>query len=312
MDREKKKENICSLTETIMELASKSVVDDFNNFKDIIGRSSPQILDELLLLNARKGITRNVEYIVNYCYLHEINIDDAINDCICITSMYHHNGILSYLLENTQNCNAGCYENRALKNAITSKNLSGINILLNKGVTINDPDIIILYCSLIDNVNTLEKILEHCVTTDLIDRNIDDMFLSASSECNIYLMKFLINMGANIDYANGIALKMAIKKGNLEVLNLLINKGADINIGGGILGYMTCYESDNDHILKLLMDNKIILFDYHNMIYDHCIKNNFMNCASLLIKYSYNNIQDEKKDDFECSSYESENSGSSE
>jgi ankyrin repeat protein len=60
-------------------------------------------------------------------------------------------------------------------------------------------------------------------------RDLDSALFKASADGDLDLVKFFIDRGANIHYANDYALVYASSNGHLEVVKYLIGKGADIH-----------------------------------------------------------------------------------
>lgn len=71
--------------------------------------------------------------------------------------------------------------------------------------------------------------LEYLINLGVSQENINEAFLTAVSEDKFELIKYLIYMGADINYKNTIA---ASYTDNIDVLKYLIEKGADITTGG--------------------------------------------------------------------------------
>lgn len=272
----------CPVTRAILELASQPDVDNFQKFKILIENSTLETIKKLLISTTRKGIIRNVAYIVNQADINCWDISDTLCEALHTAVLYHHNQIMVYLVEAT---NIKLKNDLSILNeAIHAENCYGFKFLLEHNAPIDNPKLLVQCCHTIDDPEIIEELFK----TDIdFSEHLNEAFCAASMKCHIRIMNMLIKKGADISYGGNIALQHAVAAGDTDVAELLLKKGADVNVNNSMLILFCCKTGDNYQMLELLIKYGIDVLRHYYKIYNFCIKHKYMKSASVLVKYSY-------------------------
>ena len=126
--------------------------------------------------------------------------------------------------------------------------------------------------------------------------NYDISLLSAIEECKLEAVKFLIDLGANVNYKKKnyyTPLIVAVEEGHLEIAKLLIEYGANINDtdsdGNTIL--MIALGEDHSEIAKVLIEHGANIDNkngYGSTALTIAVEKGYLEIVSLLIEYGAN------------------------
>ena len=187
-----------------------------------------------------------------------------------------------------KNCNK--HDSMTKLDMFTSCEQDLININSNIG---NDTassviDQIFLQASLMGHIVLVEKIISHMLTKNYynFDTCINKALCLASENGQLPTVELLLKNGASITYKNCRALKNAVLNGHSEISDFLIKNGSDIHVNEDELLLLCCKYGDNIKTMKILIENGINVFKHYNSALDHCLKRNYGECATELVRYS--------------------------
>ena len=123
----------CPLAIAISQLASQLDIDDYHNLKRMSTISNQHALGQLLYSAARKGILRDVEFIVPIAIGNGMH--QQINDAFCTAAQNCHVGVMKYLLKN--GADVGYSNQLALRRAVMAGHPESVIFLLKKGANIH-------------------------------------------------------------------------------------------------------------------------------------------------------------------------------
>ena len=275
----------CPLTKTILELASQPDIDDFQKFKDLITASNLNTIKKILISVVRKGIIRNVEYIITYSKNYGLVINDVLYDAIYIAIVYHHNQIINYIMDNFLDIIIEHdKDDYLLSEAISAENCVAIKFLLQRGTKIINPKLLIQCCYTLDELEIIEMLFR---TNINFNEHINEAFSAAAMKCHIITMNYLLKKGVDVAYQNNIAIKHAIAANDTSVAELLLKNGVDVNIENSSL-LLLCFKSgDNYQMLELLIKYGIDVLRHYGTVYNYCLEHQYMKSASILVRFSY-------------------------
>lgn len=135
--------NIQSLAECIRELALDENINDFSDFKNIIDRSNKQAISILFVAASRKGIIRDVEYMIPLVVANEV--PNVMEDALVAAAENCHIRIVKMLLRN--GANIEYKKNLPLRKAVEKGHTESVICLVEFGANVHiDNDELILHC----------------------------------------------------------------------------------------------------------------------------------------------------------------------
>ncbi|KAI5777257.1 ankyrin repeat-containing domain protein [Geopyxis carbonaria] len=150
----------------------------------------------------------------------------------------------------------------ALQEAVAQGKPSIIKLLLESGAKVHMPGwSLFSIAALVDGCNQkqiVKALVEAKVDINVYDEG-DPPLVAASSQGNMDLVKFYLDLGANIDFKSieGTALWMATNRKDAKLVWFLLKSGADVNISssGRSSPLEKAISMRNPEIISLLLDN---------------------------------------------------------
>ncbi len=100
---------------------------------------------------------------------------------------------------------------------------------------------------------------------DFSDINLSTSLVTASLKGDLTAAKYLIDIGADIDFGEGRPLASAVNRNNFNIVQFLVENGANVNIDSYIP--LIAVGNGNLEILKYLVDNGIQIRDIPRLIH---------------------------------------------
>jgi ankyrin repeat protein len=152
---------------------------------------------------------------------------------LILSSTHGYLDIVKYLVEE---CNADIhgygednYEEEALLMSIKRDHFEVVKYLIEKGAIFQDFHDEFGILQMIANNGNLEM-MKYLVKNGLCKN--EALYLYALRN-NFEMVKYLIEQGANINYDNGITLRVSAERDRFEMVKYLVEHGANINVHGG-------------------------------------------------------------------------------
>lgn len=149
--------NKISLAESIRILAESDDINNFHHFRDLIDRSSKETISLLFIAASRKGIIRDVEYMIPIVIIGETR--DTINDALVAACENCHLKIIKLLLKNGA---AIEYKNNLpLKRAVERGHNDAVIFLVEFGADVNvdNGDLVLECCRSGDYPDVLKTLI---------------------------------------------------------------------------------------------------------------------------------------------------------
>ncbi|MFN8575858.1 MAG: ankyrin repeat domain-containing protein [Candidatus Sericytochromatia bacterium] len=145
-------------------------------------------------------------------------------------------------------------------------NLNIVIELIDSGADINSVDSrgrnCLLFAAFSDNFELIKYLTEiQKLPVNSIDHYSNSpLIISASKGCNLKIIKYLVENGANTNLENNMAknaLTFAAEKNNLEVIKFLIEKGSKVadKTNRGVIPLIYSIKNNNFELVKILVEN---------------------------------------------------------
>lgn len=200
--------------------------------------------------------------------------------------------------------------NHELRDAIRSSDLEKLNEILNKEIDINacdDKKLSYLHYALYwKEYQAIHLLINKGIDVDLKSETGKTALLIAAERCYTEAVKYLVEHGADINYANQqdknkTALHYAAENARLETIEYLVNLDIDINvkdsIGKTALHYLAGHANDSQtHLrcLKFLLKQARFIDDLDNegnTVLHLAVKRMNFERVKLLMQYGANPVQ---------------------
>ena len=134
-------------------------IDDYYFFKKIVTNLDKNGLGLLLIAAARKGIPRNVEFMLPMAIGYGLTVE--INEALCAAASNCHIAVMECLLKNGADIHYK--KNLPLSIAVESGHVEAVSLLLENGAYVhtNNDQLIITCCLAGDYADVLKKLIEY-------------------------------------------------------------------------------------------------------------------------------------------------------
>ena len=151
-------------------------------------------------------------------------------------------------------------DNCTMNNAVRSGNLELVKYLIDQGVCVQHPKII-LYAARSGNLEMVKFLIS--IGFNIHEDN-DRIISHAAMSGNIELARYLINQGIDVDAESGKALRSCIAIKDIDMAKFLISCGADINNNNGYILILAA-KTGNVEFVKYLIEQGLDIHTCYNM-----------------------------------------------
>jgi ankyrin repeat protein len=286
------------------------------NKKNILECKIPYVIKLFIL----KGITMPEEILIKNCTEGNIdivklllNLNFTINDKVLKATIQGGNScILQELI--CRGANITIEDNYLVKYACLEGHLELVKILVENGANLTaENSICIQYACLTGHLEIVKHLVSQgLVLTDqlfevslksgnldlliyfiengICTKDFNDLLILATKNLSLKFIKFLVELGANINTHSGAPLILSVKAKNLEITRYLISKGASaITLYNSAL--LWAVQSGSLELTKLLIENGADPKDYnkHTPII-LAVNNEYWNIVDYLINNHYDGL----------------------
>mgnify|MGYP001612241222 CR=1 FL=1 len=181
-----------------------------------------KIINSYMLLSTEhyKKIIKNLDF------WFDPNVNTTIFDDTVLMNewLYLHFELVKFLIKNGANIHKG-YPSPPLLHAIFVGNLQITELLIEKGVSMDDDNILILAVSQ-KSLEIVEFLIKKGI---IVSKNDEEALMRAILNKNTKMIDLLIKYGADIHILNNYALRCAARIDVVEVLEILVKYNVDIH-----------------------------------------------------------------------------------
>lgn len=266
--------------ETLLLLELKKVNSNFKEqLKFNVEKEYKLDINQILYLSCEANLVKIVHFVFNnyYARINEKIISISLHKTISL----NHTQIITIFLDNINITTHIELLSESLRKAIKSKNIEMAKLLLNKGITINEPGKKIIIPDFDNDAYNIE-LMQLFSKKDIfcLDKKDRNFLMKASKKNSADIMNFLLQQGIDIDAVdknNITALMIAVMYENTNAVKVLLNSNAKTNTVGTITeiieGKVSKYR-----ILSRKKATALVL----------AIENNYVLIAELIINYKVN------------------------